>query len=118
MESHESKTSEGQQQVRESRSEVMTTQDSLNRWDEVSLNSIQGVCVDESVATSFRRIAEPALGHPPRNGSDRELCLQRENTTPKAAPKIGCSSQYTTSENLKNSSGSTQFFYSDDFFTN
>ena len=42
----------------------------------VNLNSIQGVCVDESVATS------------------------------------------TSSAHLENSSGSTQFFYSDDFFTN
>ena len=42
----------------------------------VNLNSIQGVCVDESVTTS------------------------------------------TSSAHLENSSGSTQFFYSDDFFTN
>ena len=32
--------------------------------------------------------------------------------------KIGCSSEHTTSEDLDNSSGSTQFFYSDEFITN
>ena len=78
MESHESRTSEGQQLIRELRSKVkqmkasaargleakiesqkseiqrlqrdlQSAQDSLNSWDEVNLNWIEGVCVDETV---------------------------------------------------------------------
>ena len=67
------------------------TQDSLNNWDEVKLNSIQGVCVDESVATStssVSRITEPAISHLPPGGGDPELFLQREHTMPKAASTI------------------------------
>ena len=85
----------------------------LNSWDEVNLTSIEGVCVDESVATStssVSRITEPAISHPPQAGSDSKLFLQRENTMPK-----GCSSEYTTSENLPKSSHNTQSFKSDDF---
>ena len=70
---------------------IQTIQDSLNSWDEVNPNSVQGVCVDESVATStssFSRMTEPAFSHPPRAGSDPELFLQRENTKPKAASKL------------------------------
>ena len=37
--------------------DLQTTQDSLNSWDEVKLNSIQGVCVDESVATSTSSVS-------------------------------------------------------------
>ena len=36
----------------------------MSSWDEVNLNSVQGVCVDESVATStptVNRITEPAI---------------------------------------------------------
>ena len=46
--------------------DLESTQDSLNNWDEVNLKSIQGVCVDESVATStssVSRTTEPAITH-------------------------------------------------------
>ena len=47
--------------------DLQTTQDSLNCWDEVHLNSIQGVCVDRSVATptsSVSKMTERAISHP------------------------------------------------------
>ena len=65
--------------------------DSLNSWDEVNLNSIQGVCVDEGVATSISsvsRITESAISHPPQAGSDPEKFPKRENTMPKAASTL------------------------------
>ena len=68
-----------------------TTRDSLNSWDEVNLNSIQGVCVDERVATStssVSRIEEPAISHPPQAGGYPELFLHREYAMPKAASKL------------------------------
>ena len=101
MESHEPRTSKGQQMIRELRSEVMQmqasavspnptrdleakiqsqkkyeiqslprdlqkTQDSLKSWDEVNLNSIEDVCVDDSVSTStsgVSRSTEPLISH-------------------------------------------------------
>ena len=86
LESHESRTSEGQQLVLELRSKVkqmrasaardleakiesqkseiqslqrdlQSTQDSLNSWDEVNLNWIQGVCVDKTVGTSTSSVS-------------------------------------------------------------
>ena len=60
---------------------------------------------------------EPAVSHPTHAGSDPELCLQRETTMLKAGSKLAASSEYLTSENLENSSGSAQFLYSDNFFT-
>ena len=57
---------------------------SLNKWDEINVTSIQGVSVDESVATStssVSRITERAISHPPQAGSDPE------HSMPKAAPK-------------------------------
>ena len=129
MESHESRNSEDQQIIRDSRSEVMqlrasavppnltrdleakiesqkyeiqslqrdllTTQDSLNSWDEVKLG-----------------ITEPAVSHPPHAGSDSELFPQKREYNAESSFIIGCSSQYTTGENLENDSGSTHFFSS------
>ena len=49
--------------------DLQTTRDSLNSWDEVNLTSIQGVFVDERVATStssVSRITEPAISHLPQ----------------------------------------------------
>ena len=71
--------------------DLQTAQDSLNSWDEVHLNSIQGVCVDGSVATStssISRTTERAVSHPLQAGRDPELFLQRENTMPKSASKF------------------------------
>ena len=62
--------------------DLQTTRDSLNSWDEVNLTSIQGVFVDERVATStssVSRITEPAISHLPQPGCDPELFLQREH---------------------------------------
>ena len=73
--------------------ELQSTQDSLNNWDEVNLISMQGVCVDESVATStssVTRITDPAISHLPHAGRDPELFQQR-------APKLENSSTPTTS---------------------
>ena len=63
----------------------------MNSWDDVNLNSIQGVGVDESVdasTSSVARITESAISHLPQVGSDRELFLQRVHTMPKAASKL------------------------------
>ena len=79
------------QSLQKRHTDKQTIQDSLNSWDEVNPYSVQGVCVDESVATStssFSRMTEPALSHPPRAGSDPELFLQREITMPKGASKL------------------------------
>ena len=46
-----------------------STQDSLNNWYEVNLNSILGVCVDDSIGTSISsasRATEPAISHLPQ----------------------------------------------------
>ena len=48
------------------------TQDSQNSWDEVNLNSIHGVCVDESSTLSVGRI------------SDHKLVAWKPTTRPKA----------------------------------
>ena len=124
VESHDSRTSEGQQLVCELRGEIMqlkasalppnlrdleaqignqrteiqslqrdlqTTQDSLDSWDEVNLNSVQGVHVDDSVGTSTSSVSrrtEPAITHLPQAERDPELFLQRENAMPKAASKL------------------------------
>ena len=67
-----------------------STQDSLNCWDEVNLNSVQGVYVDVSVGTStssVSRITEPAITQP-QAVCDPELFHLREQSMPKAAPKL------------------------------
>ena len=82
------------------------------QWDEVNLTSIQGVYVDDRVATSTSsviRIPVPAISHLPPAGSDPEPFLQKREYNAESSFKIGCSSKYTTSENFENSSGSTQF---------
>ena len=64
--------------------------DSLSSWDKVILNSIQGVCDDESFATtipSVSSITEPAISHP-QAGSDPELIQLQEHSMPRAAPKL------------------------------
>ena len=72
--------------------DLQSTQDSLDSWYEVNLNSIQGVCVDESVATtvsSASRITELAISHLPQAGGDPERFPQRDNLMPKAASTLG-----------------------------
>ena len=74
--------------------DLQTTQDSLDSWDEVYLNSIQGVSVSESVATStssVSRITQPVISYAPQVGGDPELFPQREHTMPKAASKLAAS---------------------------
>ena len=127
LESHESRTSEGQQLVLELRSKVkqmrasaardleakiesqksaiqrlqrdlQSAQDSLNSWDEVNLNWIQGVCVDETVGTStssVKRMTEPAITHLPQASCDLELLRQRAFSAERSN-NIGCSSEYAT----------------------
>ena len=61
--------------TRRMRFKVFNT-DSLNSWDEVNFNSIQGVCEHESVATSTSsiiRMTEPAISHLPQAGGDPVL---------------------------------------------
>ena len=83
-----------------------------DQWHEVNLISIQGVYVDDRVATSTSSvimIPEPAISHLPPAGGDPEPFLQKKEYNAESSFKIGCSSKYTTSENFENSSGSTQF---------
>ena len=83
-----------------------TKQDSLNSWKEVNLNSMQGVCVDESVASS--------TSSQQNYGTSNQSSPTKLEVTPSRAHfaessiKIGCSSEYTTRENLKNSSVSSK----------
>ena len=68
-----------------------STQDSLNKWDEVNLNSIEGVYVDDSIGTSMSsvsRVTEPAISDLPQAGSDPEQFQLRDHPMPKAAPKL------------------------------
>ena len=100
--------------------DVQTTQDSLNSWDEVNLNSIQGVCFDESVASStssVSRITDAAISHLQQAGRQRAIPTKSAYNADSSL-KIGCSSKDVTSEHLESSSGSTQSFFPNDFFAN
>ena len=73
---------------------LQITQDSLNSWTEVILNSNQRDCVDESVATStssVNRTTEQAISYLPQVGSDPELFLEREHKMPKAPSTLAAS---------------------------
>ena len=73
-----------------------TTQNSLNSWDEVNFNSIQGVSVDESVASSkssVSRITEPAISHLPQAGGDLRAVLTKRAYNAEGSINIGCSSE-------------------------
>ena len=83
-------------------SDSESTQDSLNKWDEVNRNSVRGVYVDNSFGTStspVSRVTEPAISHLVQAGT-----------------KIGCSAEYSTGEHLESCIGSSRFIYSNDFF--
>ena len=74
----------------EAKRDFQATQDSPNSWDEVNFNSIQGVYVDDSIGTSISsvsRVTEPAIGHPPQAGCDRDLHLEGHSMS-NAAPKL------------------------------
>ena len=80
----ESKTTEIQSLHRD----LQSTQDSLNNWDEVNLNSVEGVYVDDRDGTSISsesRVAGPAISHFPKGGGDPALLPQRARSMPKAA---------------------------------
>ena len=71
--------------------DLQTTQHSLNNWDEVNLNSFQGVYADGCIGTpisSASRIAETAINHPPQSRGDPELFPPRDHSIPNAAPKL------------------------------
>ena len=42
--------------------DLESTQDSLNKWDEVNLNSLEDVYVDDSVGTSISSVSQPSCG--------------------------------------------------------
>ena len=72
---HEEATSESQRRWRfeKLQGDSESSQDSLNNWDEMNLNTIQGVCVDDSIGTSISsasEVTEPAISHPPQAGCD------------------------------------------------
>ena len=50
----------------------------MNSWDEMNLNSIQGVYVDDSIGASTSPAT--AISHPPQAGGDPELFQLRENS--------------------------------------
>ena len=84
----------------------------------ITMTENQGVCVYESFATStssVSRITEPAISHTPQAVGESCSCKERERA--ESSFKIVCSSEYTTSENLENSSCSAQFNKSKDFLT-
>ena len=87
----EAKIESQKHEIQSLQRKLQSTQGSLDSWDEVNLNSIQGVCVDESVATStssVSRITEPAISHLLQAGGEPELFLQRQHTMPKAASTL------------------------------
>ena len=111
---------EGQKyEIQTPQRDLQTTRDSLNSWDEVNLTSVQGDFVDERVATStssVSRITEPAISHLPQPGGGTRAVPTKGALNARSSINIDCRSQYATIEHLENSSDSTQFFYSDDFF--
>ena len=99
---------------------LQSTQDTLNCWDEVNLNSIQGVYVDDSVGTSTSsasRNTAISIHLLTSLGGDPELFQLTEVSMLRGAPTFFCSSEYAASEHSESSNGCTQFFHSDDLFT-
>ena len=87
----EAKTESQNYEIQSLQRDLQTTQDSLISWDEVNINSIQGVCGEESVATwtsSVSSITERAISHLPQAGCDAQLFQQREHAMPKAASEF------------------------------
>ena len=89
-------------------------------WDEVNLDSIQGVCVDDSIGTSISSVSR-VYGTSNQSLSQNlevtpSFFQPREHSMPKAARQIGCSSKYATHEHFESSIDSTQFIFSCDFF--
>ena len=91
--------------------DLQTTQDSLNTWDAAILKSLQGVCVDESVATStslFNRITDQlAVTHHELGATPTSL--SRDNTMTNAC---------TTPLWIKKNSVAAHNSSSDDFSSN
>ena len=104
-------------EVRSLQRDQQTTQDSLHSWDEVKPHFVSScLCLwkccnidvirQQNYGTS-KQSSTTSCGWPART--------KRANNA-ESSFKIGCSSEYATSEHLENSSCSTQFHYSDDFF--
>ena len=61
--------------------DLEATQDSLNIWNEINLDSIDVVHVGDGVGTSISsvsRVTEAAVSHPPLAGSDPALVQPKE----------------------------------------
>ena len=88
MTRQEAKIESKQTEIQSLHRDLQSTQDSLNNWDEVNLNSVEGVYVDDRDGTSISsesRVAGPAISHFPKGGGDPELLPQRARSMPKAA---------------------------------
>ena len=81
--------------------DLESMQNIQNNWDEVILNSIQGVHVLVRGVSSQSRVTEPAISHLPQAGSDRELFQQRGHSMPKAAPKLAAAPIASPENNSK-----------------
>ena len=76
MTRQESKIEIQKAEIQSLQRDLESTRESLNKRDEVNLNSIRGVYVDDSIGTSVssvRRVTEPSMSHVPQAGRDPEL---------------------------------------------
>ena len=74
MNCREAKVENQKAEIRSLHRDLQSTQDSLNNWDEVNLDSIPGVFIDDSIGTSISsvsRVTEPAISHLPQAGATR-----------------------------------------------
>ena len=87
--------------------DLQSTQDSLNSWDEVNLNSIQGVYVDDSVATSTSSESQNQQSVIYSKLVVTLGCSNRESIQYVSSIEIDCSSEYATNEHFESSNGCT-----------
>ena len=75
--------------------DLETTQDTLNNWMKSILIRLK---VSTTSVSLVRRVTEPAISHLPQARGDPELFQLREQSVPKAAPKLAAA---PTSEQLE-----------------
>ena len=114
MNRQEAKIESQKIKIQQLQRDLASTQDPLNKWDEVNVSSILGVYVDDSIGTSISsvsRITEPAVSHVPQAGGDPGLFQTKRTFNAEGSTQIGCSFEYATSEQMESSTGGTQCIY-------
>ena len=93
--------------------DLQSTQDSLNSWDEVNLNLIQGVYVDGSVGTStssVSRLTEPVISHLPQAVVTLS-CFNGESIPCRRQQQNWLQLRVRHQRAFESASGNSQFFY-------